>query len=173
MVTLMTESYFWENIQHLIPTPTPGGINAHNLFNLKGVGGTQVPLSRYFTADIKVGGITVPDVEILVKTNRQLETSKGIKTKLPCIIGCNLLKIAVTQFIKDYGEEALRLFECLKDLDPLFFSCLLLYYYSRESCEHTDKEEVVGCQWQRRGGGSPWGEIPLGRRRFRHWPQRF
>ena len=39
MVTLMTQSYFEEKIKQFIPEPQPGGINAHNLFNLKGVGG--------------------------------------------------------------------------------------------------------------------------------------
>ena len=34
------------------------------------------------------------------------------------------------KFIRDYGEEALKLFECPSEVDPLFFSCILLYYYS-------------------------------------------
>ena len=49
MVTLMTQSYFEECLKSKIPEPQPGGINAHNLFNLKGVGENQVPLNRYFT----------------------------------------------------------------------------------------------------------------------------
>ena len=38
MVTLMTQSYFEECLKSKIPEPQPGGINVHNLFNLKGVG---------------------------------------------------------------------------------------------------------------------------------------
>ena len=49
MVTLMTQSYFDKCLKRSIPEPSPEGINAHNLFNLKGVGENQVPLCRYFT----------------------------------------------------------------------------------------------------------------------------
>ena len=130
MVTLMTQSYFEECLKSKIPEPQPGGINAHNLFNLKGVGENQVPLSRYFTCDITIGGMVVPDVGVLVKTDRVLTTSKGVKTKVPVIIGCNVFKHAARKFIQDYGETALELFECPKEIDPLFFSCVELYYFS-------------------------------------------
>ena len=56
MVTLMTQSYFEEKVKQQIPEPQPGGFNAHNLFNLKGVGGNQVPLCKYFTCDYEIGG---------------------------------------------------------------------------------------------------------------------
>ena len=137
MVTLMTQSYFEDRIKQSIPEPQPGGINAHNLFNLKGVGGNQVPLCKYFTCDYEIGGMVVPDVGILVKTEKQLSTSKGIKTKLPVITGCNVFRHAVLKFIKDYGETALELFECPKEIDPLFFSCIVLYYYSEKERENS------------------------------------
>ena len=124
MVTLMTQSYFEECLKSKILEPQPGGINTHNLFNLKGVGENQVPLSRYFTCDITIGGMVVPDVGVLVKTDRVLTTSKGVKTKVPVIIGCNVFKHAARKFIQDYGETALELFECPKEIDPLFFSCV-------------------------------------------------
>ena len=38
MVTLITQGYFKECLKNTIPEPQPGGINTHNLFNLKGVG---------------------------------------------------------------------------------------------------------------------------------------
>ena len=90
MVTLMTQWYFEECLKSKIPEPQPGGINAHNLFNLKGIGENQVPLSRYFTCDITIGGMVIPDVGVLVKSDRILTTSKGVKTKVPIIIGCNV-----------------------------------------------------------------------------------
>ena len=136
MVTLMTQSYFEENIKPQLPEPQPGGFNAHNLFNLKGVGGNQVPLCKYFTCDYEIGGMVVPDVGILVKTE-QLSTSKGTKTKLPVITGCNVFRHAVFKFIKDYGETALELFECPVGLDPLFFSCIVLYYHSEKEKENS------------------------------------
>ena len=137
MVTLMTQWYFEECLKSKIPEPQPGGINAHNLFNLKGVGENQVPLSRYFTCDITIGGMVVPDVGVLVKSDRILTTSKGVKTKVPVIIGCNVFKHAARKFIQDYGETALELFECPKEIDPLFFSCVELYYFSERDRKTT------------------------------------
>ena len=137
MVTLMTQSYFEEHVKISIPEPQPRGFNAHNLFNLKGVGSNQVPLCKYFTCNYEIGGMVVPDVGILVKTDKQLSTSKGVKTKLPVITGCNVFRHAVFKFIKDYGETALKLFECPKEIDPLFFSCIVLYYYSEKERENS------------------------------------
>ena len=36
-VTLMNKSYFLQNVEHLIPTVDKDHLNAHKLFNLKGV----------------------------------------------------------------------------------------------------------------------------------------
>ena len=102
--------------------------------------------------------MVVPDVGILVKTDKQLSTSKGVKTKLPIIPGCNVFRHAVFKFIKDYRETALELFECPKEIDPLFFSCIVLYYYSekeRENSKVGEQDNVkqgvgaahVVCKW--------------------------
>ena len=112
MVTLMTQSYFEEHLRNSISDNTPGSAEAHQLFNLKGAGENQIPLTKYFSCDISIRGMTIPEVGILVKTDRQLTTSKGVKTRLPVIVGCNLFRLATFKFIHDYGEEALKLFEC-------------------------------------------------------------
>ena len=148
MVTLMTQWYFEECLKSKISEPQPGGINAHNLFNLKGVGENQVPLSRYFTCDITIGGMVVPDVGVLVKSDRILTTSKRVKTKVPIIIGCNVFKHTARKFIQDYGETALELFECPKEIDPLFFSCVELYYFSKH-----DRKTMAPSSEEREANG--------------------
>ena len=150
----MTQSYFEECLKSKIPEPQPGGINAHNLFNLKGVGENQVPLNRYFTCDITIGGMVVPDVGVLVKTDRVLTTSKGVKTKVPVIIGCNVFKHAARKFIQEYGETALELFECPKEIDPLFFSCVELYYFSERDRKTTAPSSEEGEANGKRGVGA-------------------
>ena len=130
MVTLMTQSYFEECLKSKIPEPQPGGINAHNLFNLKGIGENQFPLNRYFTCDITIGGMVVPDVGVLVKTDRVLTTSKGVKTKVPVIIGCNVFKYAARKFIQDYGETALDYLSAQKTL-TLYFSLVWNFIISQ------------------------------------------
>ena len=154
MVTLMTQTYFEECLKNSIPEPQPEGINAHNLFNLKGVGENQVPLCRYFTCDITIRGMTILDVGVLVKTDRTLKTSKGVKTKLPIIIGCNIFKHAARKFIQDYGETALKLFECPKQIDPLFFSCVVLYYFSERDSNTMAQSSVEGMANGKRGVGA-------------------
>ena len=129
----MTKSYFKEHLWNSISDNTPGSAEAHQLFNLKGAGENQIPLTKYFSCDISIGGMTIPEVGILVKTNCQLTTSKGVKTRLPVIVSCNLFRLATFKFIHDYGEEALKLSECPQHVDPLFFSCILLYYYPEEN----------------------------------------
>ena len=53
-VTLMNESYFVQNIQQLLPTVDKDHLNAHKLFNLKGVEDGCVPLTIYFLVDIQI-----------------------------------------------------------------------------------------------------------------------
>ena len=112
VVTLMTQSYFEEHLRNSISDNTLGSAEAHQLFNLKGAGENQIPLTKYFSCNISIEGMTIPEVGILVKTDCQLTTSKGVKTRLPVIVGCNLLRLATFKFIRDYGEDALKLFEC-------------------------------------------------------------
>ena len=157
MVTLMTQSYFEEHLQNSISDNTPGSAEAHQLFNLKGAGKNHiegVPLTKYFSCDISIGGMTIPEVGFLVKTDRQLTTSKGVKTRLPVIVGCNLFRLATLKFICDYGEEALKLFECPQHVDPLFFflySTILLLRRKLQKCEGQGRRR--SSQWQNGGLG--------------------
>ena len=152
MVTLMTQSYFEEHLRNSISDNTPGSAEAHQLFNLKGAGENQIPLTKYFSCDIQIGGMTIPEVGILVKTDRQLTTSKGVKTRLLVIVGCNLFRLATFKFICDYRKEALKLFECPQHIDPLFFFCILLHYYSKENHRNA-KGEVGGVANGKTGVG--------------------
>ena len=90
--TLMNESYFLQNIQQLLPTVDKDHLNAHKLFNLKGVEDGCVPLTKYFSVDIQVSGRLVHDIGVLVKKdNVPLTDSKGRSTRAPTILGCNLI----------------------------------------------------------------------------------
>ena len=98
--------------------------------------------------------MVVPDVGVLIKIDRILTTSKGVKTKVPIIIGCNVFKHAARKFIQDYGETALELFECPKEIDPLFFSCVELYYFSEHDRETTAPSSEEGEANGKRGVGA-------------------
>ena len=130
-VTLMIKSYFKEHIEHQLLPSSGAYNNSHNLFNFKGMEEGHIPLTRHFECDIEVGGQTVHHVGTLVKKDKvPLLDSKGRRTKTPALLSSNLIRIAVDEFCKTFGEECLRLFECLVDISPLWFSTLCLYYYA-------------------------------------------
>ena len=143
-VTLMNESYFLQNIQQLLPTGDKDHLNAHKLFNLKGVEDGCVPLTKYFSVDIQVGGRLVHDIGILVKKdNIPLTDSKGRSTRTPAILGCNLIRKGLKEFIRDHGETSLELFECPVGVDPLYFSTLCVYFYAERQKVIDQAKEMV------------------------------
>ena len=143
-VTLMKESYFLQNIQQLLLTVDKDHLNAHKLFNLKGVEDGCVPLTKYFLVNIQVGGRLVHDIGVLVKKdNIPLTDSKGRSTRAPAILGCNLIRKGMEEFIRDHGETCLELFECPAGVDPLYFSTLCVYFYAeRQKVIDQAKEKV-------------------------------
>ena len=147
-VTLMNESYFLQNIQQLLPTVDKNHLNAHKLFNLKGVEDGCAPLTKYFSVDIQVGGRLVHDIGILIKKdNIPLTDSKGRSTRTPAILGCNLIGKGLEEFIRDHGETCLELFECPVGVDPLYFSTLCVYFYAEcqkviDQAKETVKRDV-------------------------------
>ena len=131
----------------MVSTPTIFSI-------LKALVKTRSLLTGILPVTLPSGGMVVPDVGVLVKTDRVLTTSKGVKTKVPVIIGCNVFKHAARKFIQDYGETALELFECPKDIDPLFFSCVELYYFSERDRKTTAPSSEEGEANGKRGVGA-------------------
>ena len=143
-VTLMNEFYFLQNIKQLFLTVDRDYLNAHKPFNLKGVEDWCVPLTKYFSADIQVSGRLVHDIGILVKKdNIPLIDSKGRSTQAPTILGCNLIRKGMEEFIRDHGETCLKLFECPAWVHPLYFSTLCVYFYAeRPKVIDQGKEKV-------------------------------
>ena len=140
----MNKSYFLQNIQQLLPTVDKDHLNAHKLFNLKGVEDGCVPLTKYFSVDIQVGGRLVHDIGILVKKdNIPLTDSKGRSTRTPAILGCNLILKGLEEFIRDHGEMCLKLFECPVGVDPLYFSTLCVYFYAERQKVINQAKEMV------------------------------
>ena len=93
MASLVKQTYFDQNIK---PKFGPAkGLKAIpcNLYELKGVNGGEIPIKRYFEMTVILLGLKVPKVGILIvkDPNKIIETMK--KTKLPSIIGWNLVKL--------------------------------------------------------------------------------
>ena len=159
VVTLMNESFFRSQLASSI-TPMAGDkVNAHQLFNLKGVEDGHVPLSKYFEMDVEIRGFKIPQVGFLVeKDNAPLLDSKGKSSKLPAIAGCNLIRLGMEEFIRIYSHTPFELFECPKDFDPLLFSTFCVYFYTeREKKQNVPQEEKVHISVNSAGVGDANG----------------
>ena len=161
MVTLINESFFQSNLTKSITPMTGDKVNAHQLFNLKGIEDGQVPLSKYFEMDVEIHGFKIPQVGFLVKRdNAPLVDSKGKKTKLPAIAGCNLIRLGMEEFIRVHGFEPLNFFECPTGFDPLLFSTICVYYYTeqeKEKEEESNEEDKVHISVNSMGVGDAHG----------------
>ena len=112
--------------------------------NLKGVEDRCVPLTKYFSVDIQVGGRLIHDVGVLIKKdNIPLTDSKGRSTRAPAILGCNLIRKGLEEFIRDHGGTCLELFECPIGVDPLYFSTLCVYFYAEHQKVMDQAKEMV------------------------------
>ena len=161
MVTLIIESFFQSNLAKSITPMTGDKVNAHQLFNLKRIEDEQVPLSIYFEMDVEICGFRIPQFGFLVKRdNAPLVDSKGKKTKLSAIAGCNLIRLGMEEFIKVHGYEPLNLFKCPTGFDPLLFSTFCIYYYTereREKEEVSNEEDKVHIGINSMGVGDAHG----------------
>ena len=81
-------------------------------------------------------GLKVPNVGFLIidEPNRVLD--KKHQTKLPGIIGWNMIWLTYKVFVDKYGEEKFYSFQCLAGVNLLLFSQLCLYHYAEISKEH-------------------------------------
>ena len=66
MVSLVQQSYFDQNIKPKLGPFRGPEATSHNLFDLKGVNGGDIPIMRYFEMDVAFLGLKVPKVGFLM-----------------------------------------------------------------------------------------------------------
>ena len=130
MVSLVQQSYFDQNIKPKLSPARGQEANLHNLFDLKGANGGDIPITKYFEMDVAFLGLKVPKFGFLVVKDPSDLVQTKKKTKLPGIIGWNLIKLAYQEFIKKYPVEVFNSFQCPQNVDPLLFSQLCVYFYT-------------------------------------------
>ena len=83
MVSLVKQSYFDQNIKPKLEPAKGPEANLHNLFDLKGANGGDIPITKYFEMDVAFLGLRVPKVGFLVVKDPSdlLQTKK----KLNCL----------------------------------------------------------------------------------------
>ena len=129
-VTLLWQSYF---DQHILPKIKPAmgeKADAHCLFKLTVANNGQMPIKMYTKLDLTFLGLKVPKVGVLIAEEPNQVLDKKHQTRLPGIIGWNLIWLSYDMFIKKYGTTGFDSFICPKGVNPLLFSQLCIYYHS-------------------------------------------
>ena len=100
-VTLICQSCFEQEILPHIEPSDGEKAKAHQLFQLTAANNGKLPVSMYVELDLDFLGIVVPKVGVLItqQPNELLETCH--KTKLPGVVGWNLIKLVHEVFVKN------------------------------------------------------------------------
>jgi len=84
MVTLVTESFYREKLK-----PTLGNPNSKTVLQLRGANGLEIPYIGFVTADVEVGGVTVPGCGIFI--TKETEATTATQREVPALTGTNVL----------------------------------------------------------------------------------
>ena len=129
-VTLLQQSYFDQHILPKIKLATGEKANAHCLFKLTVANDGQMPIKMYTKLDLTFLGLKVPKVGVLIAEELNQVLDKKHQTRLPGIIGWNLIWLSYDVFIKKYGTTGFYSFICPEGVNPLLFSQLCIYHHS-------------------------------------------
>ena len=149
-VSLIRYSYFKEHLLPKIDTPTGEKSDAHILFNLTAANDEQLPIKQYIKLDVNFMGLKELNVGFLISDEPNKVLEKKHHTKLPGIIGCNLIWLTFKVFMNKYGEESFNSFQCPVGVNPLLFSQLCLYYYAEVTKDHDYGVQSVYHQTDRK-----------------------
>ena len=130
MVSLMQQTYFNRYFRPWLG-PAEGAVaEAHNLFDFKSANGGGIHLSRYVELDVEFLGLKVPRVGFLITQNPNEVLDPEHKTRLPSIVGWNVVRLAYEEFTKKHNPIVFENFECPEGVEPLLFSQLCIYYFA-------------------------------------------
>ena len=99
----------------------------HNLFDLKNANGGRIPLSRNVKLDVEFLGLRMPRVGFLITQNPNEVLDPEHKTRLPGIVGWNLVRLAYEEFTRKHSLIVFENFECPEGVEPLLFLQLCIY----------------------------------------------
>ena len=142
-VTLLRQSYFEKHLLPKIQVVTGEKANAHQLFHLMVANDGQLPVKMYPELDINFLGLKVLHVGILIIKDLFQVLDKKHQSKLPGIVGWNLIWLSYYVFVEKYGTSGFDMFVYPEGVNPLLFSQLCVYHHS-----NTDKSSVLGVSSQ-------------------------
>ena len=128
MINIYCLKLFWQWAKRL---------NAQKLFNLTVTNDGQLPIKMYTELEIAFLGLKVPNVGMLVIEDPSQVLDKKHQSKLPGIVGWNLVWLSYNMFVKKYGTSGFSSVLCPEGVNPLLFSQLCVYH-------HSDTSEGIG-----------------------------
>ena len=138
-VTLLRQTYFEKHLLPKIQVATSEKANAHQLFHLTVANDGQLPVKMYMELDINFLGLKVPKVGILIVEDPSQVLDKKHQSKLPGIVGWNLIWLSYNRFVEKHGTSGCDSFVCPEGVNPLLFSQLCVDHHS-----NTNKSSEVG-----------------------------
>ena len=126
---LIHETYFNKHILPLLHGVVEELAEAHSLFQLSAANNQDMPVSKYFEADVTILGFCIPSVGFLVVKDPNTVLEPQHSTQSPGVIGCNLIWLGSEEFEKVFGFEALENFECPDEVHPLVFAQMCTLYH--------------------------------------------
>ena len=142
-MTLLRQSYFEKHLLPKIQAATGEKSEAHQLFHLMVANDGQLPVKMYTKLDINFLGLKVPNVGILMIEDPSQVLDKKHQSKLPGIVGWNLIQLSYNAFVEKYGTSGFDSFACPEGVNPLLFSQLCVYHHS-----NTTNSSVLGVSSQ-------------------------
>ena len=129
-VMLLRQAYFEKHLLPKIQEATGEKAKAHQLFHLTVTNNGQLPVKMYTELDINFLGLKVPNVGVLIVDDPTQVLDKKHQTKLPGIVGWNLIWLSYNVFVEQYGASGFDSFVCLEGVNPLLFSQLCVFHHS-------------------------------------------
>ena len=129
-VTLLWQSYFDQHILPKIKPATGEKADAHSLFKLTVANDGQMPIKMYTKLDLTFLGLEVLKVGVLIAEEPNQVLDEKHQTRLPGIIGWNLIWLSYEVFIQKYGTTGFDSFICPEGVNPLLFSQLCIFHHS-------------------------------------------
>ena len=114
---LICKTYFNKHILPLLRGSAEELAEAHSLFQLSAANNQDMPVSKYFEADVTILGFCIPSVGFLVVKDPNTVLEPQHSTQSPGVIGCNLIQLGCEEFGKVFGFEAFKTFTCPICLD--------------------------------------------------------
>ena len=118
---LLQQAYFEQLLLPKIKLVTGEKAEPHMLLKLTVANDGQLPIKMYTKPDITYLGLKVPNVGMLIVEDPTQVLDWKHQSKLPVIVGWNLIWMSYNAFVKNMGHQGLTLLHVWREL-ILFFS---------------------------------------------------